>query len=96
MTYTQIHKLNQLLKRRDMIERKIQSIKRLAEKNNNPVLQFDPDYTHSVSIARDQVPELFDEVYDLVLSHLQDKLNELNATLDKANNILKECIADEI
>ena len=80
--YTQIHKLNQLLKR--------------AEKNNNPVLQFDPDYTHSVSIARDQVPELFDEVYGLVLSHLQDKLNELNATLDKANNILKECIADEI
>lgn len=91
-----IYKLGQLLERRNEIERKIQLIKRIAEKDDNPVLQFGSDYTHTVSIARKQAPDLFDEVYDLVINRLQDKLNELNATLDKANNILKECIADEI
>lgn len=96
MAEDRIHKLGKLVEKRKMIEDKAQQIKRIVEKDDNPLLQFCSAYLQPVSIARKQAPDLFDEICELVLNHLQAELDELNATLDKANNILKECITDEI
>lgn len=96
MSTDYIHKLNQLSKKRDMIKNKLHAIKRTVDKDYNPVLQFGGAYTQTVSITREHAPDLFDEVYDIVINYLQDELDKLEATLEKANNILKEGIADEI
>ncbi|NLD21630.1 MAG: hypothetical protein GX664_03990 [Bacteroidales bacterium] len=91
-----IYKLNQLVEKRDMIENKIQAIKRIAEKDDNPALQFSSSFLQHASITREQAPGLFDKVINLSLYYLQYELDTLNATINKANNLLKEHITDEV